>query len=1505
MNIMKKSSSIGFIAGLLLSLGSGNAAAALNLSQTPLFLADQIASNVMVMLDNSGSMKIRMYSGNYDNAAVYSGIFDNTKNYVYDADVPVNSAAYPTMVDASSITMIDTNATGAFVESACSLAVGNTTCWNGNFLNWLTTRRIDASRDVLVGGKLESRSAFNYSTGTHAGLTTAFKKVANNERSDGSITASSASSSSYSPVPDGQTISVDSPAENGDFKTAYDPYAKISSQVNAPIYDSSTNIIGEFSTITLDEAYKPITLNRSYVNPVVIAKAPTFNGSDPSIVRIKNVTANGFEIRIKEWDHIANQNHANESLSFIVVEEGEHELVGGLKLKAGITNTDQEYVDGDCGSSRTNSTPVSFSSAFPSTPIVVSSVMTDNDTAAINSRVWNITTGGFTLALQEEESPGTSGHSIETIGYIAIEPGTVDDTAHEFKLEAGTKSNVNNAASTITYSSSFSSAPAFVAAMQTKNDNDTAAIRLDANSTTSATLHVEEERSCTSPNEVTHANEDVGYFALQGKGTSYNLAVMATSEPTGILHDVKDKVRLGISFYRFDPNKNDLYNGVTTQGGTLRFKIPKNPFVRKPSDTGTLPAAQQGFRELEGYIGTSITDIVDAVEHYPLIWGTTPIAENLYEVIQYFEQDTPHYPDMVTGFPDFVRAVDATSPARPELDPYYIPAYSQRLHCVNSSVLIVTDGEPYRDADIPAALVDYDEDPVAKAGDVNSTDPNDQGQDNLDDVAYWAFCDKSGGSCFNSATPRKATVKDAGGVLRTNLRDLRPDGTWTDMIGDQYLKIDTIGFAGNSIRPILQDTADNAGGTAYPASDGAELKTSLLKAFENAAVNTSASSVAANSTRLDTNTLIYQASFDSGRWAGQLQALGLQSNGDINATPTWHTDSAGTIAAYATRKVFTYKPPVTPGATPSGTGITFLTQTDLNTTQQTQLTQAQIDYLRGDDSGEVRNGGSLRDRTIVTINPLTGATLGTSHTRVLGDIINSNPWFVGADNFGYTTLPSTEGSTYAAYVTAKSSKPKVVYVGANDGMLHAFDAGTGVEKFAYVPATVIPDLAKLADANYGESLAHQYFVDGSPRAGDVYFGSAWHTVLVGTTGAGGKGVFALDVSDADNFDETKVLWEFNSDNSSDMGSTLSEPTVVRMANDKWAAIVGNGYNSATGKAMLFILDIEDGSVIRKIDTGVGNTTTMQNGLSSHIPVDTNGDHIVDAIYAGDLLGNMWKFDVTGSNTAQWDSAIKSSGNPAPLFTATDASSNPQAITAKPQVGRHPDGGVMVYFGTGKYFETGDNVIGGSPQVHTYYGLHDDDYSSNSGTPITARSQLQAQTIDAEASALGFDLRITSSNTVNYPTKKGWYMELQSPVNGAEGERVISASVLRGERIIFTTLLPNSNPCESGGSSWLMELDGISGARLGEIAFDLTNDGLFTEADLVKILDTDGDGDVDADDDNLIASGKKSQVGIIKTPTIITTGDKEFKYASGTSGGLEKTTESSGENLGRQSWRQLR
>jgi type IV pilus assembly protein PilY1 len=732
------------------------------------------------------------------------------------------------------------------------------------------------------------------------------------------------------------------------------------------------------------------------------------------------------------------------------------------------------------------------------------------------------------------------------------------------------------------------------------------------------------------------------------------------------------------------------------------------------------------------------------------------------------------------------------------------------------------------------------------------------------------------------------TDKDANGILDTSEWDSNSDGD-----PDGYFLV------------------TNAG----------KLEEQLNKAFDEIVARTSSAAAAAtNSTRLDTNSMVYQARFNSDNWTGQLLAYHLNSDGSIGSL-AW--DASNTIPAESARNIFSYNPEES--SVPRGIIFEYA---NLNSDQQDLLDQdaygtvdsfgsTRADHIRGDTSTELQNGGSFRNRN-----------------SLMGDIVNSDPWFLGnVDNLGYSALDATEASSYAAFRSTKLSRTPALFFSANDGMLHSINATTGAELFTYIPNEVIGSLSTLSSPDYGCdgcSISHKYLVDGAPRAGDAYFDSDWHSVLVGTLGAGGRGLFALDVSDPSNFTAADVLWEISNTQAptasdlddatnfpglrNNLGYTLPQASVVRLHNDKWAAVVANGYESNSGSAVLYLIDIETGAIIKSFDT-----KTVNNGLSTPIPVDEDGDHITDVIYAGDLLGNLWKFDVSG-NVSTWTIAYGTNPSPAPLFQAVDGSATPQPITAKPQVGKHPDGGLMVYFGTGKYFENNDQIVGLTPQIQTFYGIRDQ------GSVVSNRSDLQEQDILAEetfeitvsnvmkAPAIPLpsdssliDVRVTSDTEVAYPTKEGWFMDLESPVNGAEGERVVTAPLLRAGRIIFSTLIPDPDPCGWGGSSWLMEIDALNGSRLDTTPFDINNDGVFDVNDFVQIYDTDGDGDIDVDDAELPVSGiRKPDLGIIKTPGVVTCADgAECKYTSGSSGNLDMVLESSGSPTGRQSWRQLR
>ena len=679
----------------------------------------------------------------------------------------------------------------------------------------------------------------------------------------------------------------------------------------------------------------------------------------------------------------------------------------------------------------------------------------------------------------------------------------------------------------------------------------------------------------------------------------------------------------------------------------------------------------------------------------------------------------------------------------------------------------------------------------------------------------------------------------------------------------------------------LLHAAVNSRGGFFSAADPETFAQKLTDTLDDltSREESSAAAIATNSTRLVDESLIFQARFDSNDWSGELRAYAIDNDGSVG-TMEWTTKSSGMIPVHSARNIYSWN---------GAAGIEFY-QTELSTVQQAVITADQVSWVRGDQSNEIDPTGDIAGGTL--------RTRGTDGVvpRILGDIVNSDPLVVGVPNFSYEMLSSGVAGQleYEAFRETQDSRTRMLYVGGNDGMLHALEAATGVEKFAYVPAGVYGNLASLTSPDY----THKYYVDGSPSVGDAYIDGAWKTILVGSLGAGGRSIFALDVTDPDSFDEDMVLWEFGYaagvdcaagvKGCKDVGNTFGKPTVARMQNDKWAVIFGNGYGGDDYKAKLFIVNAATGELIKAVDAGSDGDSSTPNGLSQPVFL-VDSTRTITTAYAGDLYGNMWKYDLSDSDIADWDESL--------LFAAP---SN-QSITSPAEIGSNPAGGKMVYFGTGKYFEVGDNDVSSpatNPGIQSFYGIWDDDETA-------VLADLTEQTIDYEGKLYPSstdDLRVVSNNAVEYNNNHyGWYMNLVSPEDGIQGERVVSAPLLRRDRIVFTTLRPIDDPCSTGGVSWLMELDSLTGGRTIGSAFDVNDDGAVNDSDYVTITTTDGD------EVRVSVSGRKSQVGIVKTPAVIEAGQVEYKYFGGSDGAIEVVREVGGDDdtFGRRSWRQLR
>lgn len=558
----------------------------------------------------------------------------------------------------------------------------------------------------------------------------------------------------------------------------------------------------------------------------------------------------------------------------------------------------------------------------------------------------------------------------------------------------------------------------------------------------------------------------------------------------------------------------------------------------------------------------------------------------------------------------------------------------------------------------------------------------------------------------------------------------------------------------------------NGRGGFFSAQNPKEFADSLTATLNAIAQRSgSAASIAANSSQISTNTKVFNAKFDTSRWSGELDAYAVTSTGVAN-TPSWTASS--NIPAPGARKIFTK----------SGSSVVSFLFSNLSATDQGYLVNADnVNYLRGDRSKERQNGGTLRNRT-----------------SILGDIVDSTP----------------------AYV----SENDTLFVGANDGMLHAFNATTGVEQFAYIPSAVLPRLVNLTYPAY----SHEYFVDG-----DIAVSSRTQTpnnnYLVATLGRGGKGLFALNVTTPSSFGAGNLLWEYFNASDNDLGYMLGAPIIARMNDGSVVAIVANGYNSSSGKAVLYIFDLATGSILKKFDTGVGS----DNGLAAPGVYDVDNDGDIDVIYAGDLKGNLWKFDVSSNTPSAWGFAFMSGTTPLPFFVATDSLGNRQPITAPVSVAKNSVtsdanyGKRFIYVGTGSYFRNGDTA---DSSVQSLYGLIDQNYR------IPGRGNLTPRTVELQGVQSNMPVRVFSESTPGDMTNKdGWYIDLKTAGGVAEGERIVTAAQayqLAEPTLIFSSIIPIDDPCQPGGRGYVNAINPFTGGRLSTGFFDLNANRNFTD-----------------------------------------------------------------------------
>ncbi len=637
-----------------------------------------------------------------------------------------------------------------------------------------------------------------------------------------------------------------------------------------------------------------------------------------------------------------------------------------------------------------------------------------------------------------------------------------------------------------------------------------------------------------------------------------------------------------------------------------------------------------------------------------------------------------------------------------------------------------------------------------------------------------------------------------------------------------------------------------AGGTTnyFAATSAAALTTDLgviLASIQNQTVSSGSQPVLG--ARLTGSSLSYLSSFkaNGADWTGNLAAIPLNADGTPStvAVPNlfdgtlfneiWHagtflnTNYSTSPAAAASRNVFVM---TKPGSISLGTGTAAsFTAGNIGGTAAQQMAFLGFPPLDPTQFGAHGNATEIvsylrGDQTQTTSAAPTPGPF-RSRTSILGDIVDSVPAVSSSnDDFGFSSLPAVDGgTTYATFVSSKASRvpQTMVYVGANDGMLHAFDGsvgGGGQEIFAFIPNSVTSNLGKLADPNY----AHQFYVNGPITVADAYLGGSWQTDLVATPGAGGSGLFALNVTSPSGFNASKVLWELTAASSPYMGYDLGDAQVILGEDDNWYAIVGNGYNSTNAQPALFVIDMATGAIKTTLVGTTDPVAAHGNGIGQIVALDSDGDGKVDTVYGGDYDGDIWKFDLSAASAASW----KVGNGLNPLFIAKDAGGNRQPITGKFETAAGPLGGVMLYFGTGSFFLTGDNVIPATPQVQSIYGLWDQPDASGAIEPGTVATVTRANLVQQSILSGTATSRQTSALGVAYTVSggpRGFFMDLKVGAAAGDGELFAGVPVVQQGTVFFTTFeqLVGSG-CVAGGNRWLYGLSGLTGANaLGQIS----------------------------------------------------------------------------------------
>ena len=963
-------------------------------------------------------------------------------------------------------------------------------------------------------------------------------------------------------------------------------------------------------------------------------------------------------------------------------------------------------------------------------------------------------------------------------------------------------------------------------------------------------------------------------------------------KPTGNIQKYSNQLRIAAFGYLMDQtasyNKNGRYGGVLRApmkyvglktfdiNGVENTPAGGNPNIEWNTATGVFTANPDN--------DTTQTPAISGVINYLNKFGRTgpvpgrykiydPVGELYYETLRYI-QGLPPTPDAVAsittemydGFPVSTAWTDPFGGGRSNTTDY---------SCSKNNIVVVGDinthdGNRWPTANVANNIPDFnywtgiaqnfernnsitylDGQGVSRTtGNPNPTNSN--GLDRIVGTAYWAHMKDIRGTDWTDSTKRRPGMRvksfffDANEYANSNNTNYRQNsnkfftaakyGGYRSAASPRNPNLPFNPYGnpfkdkdGNNNNDVWQKSAEpSEAGAFYLQSSARGVLNAFASIFEDAILTEAKSiaGIAAASKNFQTvGTNVFQAGFNANDWTGDVESIPISISSTnvvtVGTTPNWSaaTQLSKLSAPASTRKIFVGAS----GATASPVAMAF-TWADIGPSLKTQLSkitpasapdalaQDRLNYLRGDGSKE---GSPFRVRN-----------------KLLGDIVNSGVTYAGAP-----TALVNAGNGYSAFFTANAARTPAVFVGANDGMMHAFNANTGDEMFAYIPSWLGPKLAALTDNSY--TANHQNYVDATPFVAEARVGvtevdsnAAWKTVLVSGTGGGGKGVFALDVTNASTFSASNVMWEFTQDDDVDMGFVIGKPQIVRVKTSapaaspavyRWFALVASGVNNyvganssgtfSDGNPALFMLALD-----KAAGSAWTNTGSAPNYYKVMLPTDTAlsttkptgavnlkatfGSYSeLAAVYMGDLHGKLWKLnfadfastDWTISKLSPYKKGASAPFTPLPLYIAKDASGNTQPITMAPAVVSGPlIAGIStayVAFGTGQYLRVTDKT---SANQQSFYAIHDngsttsDSANTSRESVISSRARLQtatgnisAQTITAPQFKWGRPM--TDADTTQ---RSGWFFDYT-----VSGERQISEVINVGDNIVFGSLIP--------------------------------------------------------------------------------------------------------------------